>query len=205
MKVQVALNLQGSNNAQVLVDADNYVTNMTNNPNFSAPEIVAQVAVTKTSSASLRTVMAAPTSDTKTDDIRIARDVLDRNVTKLARQVEDVANDPSTPDANRVDIVHSAGMNVKSQVRPQRHKFTASNADVSGTVILTAQGGANAHEWQYTNDLTNFTGKIAATSTTTAHTEVSGLKKATEYAFFHKAIIAGVKTDWEGPVFLTVT
>jgi len=205
MKVQVVLNLGSSSNAEVLVAADHYTTDMTGNTHFSAADITAQVTATKTAVTNLRAAINAVTSDTKTDDIRIARDVLDRNLTKLASKVEDVANDPSTSDGSRVDIVHSAGMSVKNQVHPQKHQFTADNGDVSGTVDLTAQGGANANEWQYTTDLINFTGKIAAPTTTKATTEIANLKKGTEYAFFHKAIISGVKTDWEGPVFLIVT
>jgi len=205
MKVQIALNLKGSSNAQILVDADHYTTDMTGNAHFAAAEIVAQVAATKTAITNLRTAINAPTSDTKTDDIKIAREALERNLTKLANKVSDVANDLTTPDANRIDIVHSAGMNAKGHAHPQKHKFTAINTEISGTVHLTAQGGANANDWQYTPDIINLSARIAAETTTTAHTDIPNLKKGTEYAFFHKAIIAGVKTDWEGPVFLTVT
>jgi hypothetical protein len=62
-----------------------------------------------------------------------------------------------------------------------------------------------AHEWQHTTDVTNFTNRIAADSTLTAHTDVSGLTVGTKYAFFHKQIISTGNTDWEGPVFLIVT
>jgi hypothetical protein len=71
-------------------------------------------------------------------------------------------------------------------------------------VLLTAQGGANANEWQYTPDIVNYTGRIAVATTTKARTEIPNLKKGTEYAFFHKAIISGTNTDWEAPVILMV-
>ncbi len=205
MKVKVVLNLGSSSNAQVLIDGDHYTTDMTGNAHFTAADITAQVTAVKTLVTNLRTAINAPTSDSKTDDIKIARDALDRGLTKLAGKVEDVANDPSTPDANRIDIVHSAGMSVKSQVHPQKHKFTAGNTEISGTVLLTAQGGANANEWQYTTDIINFTGRVPVATTTKAHTEIPNLKKGADYAFFHKAIISGTNTDWEGPVFLMVT
>lgn len=205
MKVQVVLNLRDSSNAQVLIDADHYTTDMTGNLNFTATDITTQVTATKTAVTNLRAAINAATSDTKTDNIKIARDVLDRNLTKLASKVEDVANDPSTADTNRVNIVHSAGMNVKDQVHPQKRVFSASNGEISGEVDLMAQGGAKAHEWQYTTDLANFTNRVAAATTTKASTEITGLKKGAEYAFFHKAIVADTKTDWEGPVFLVVT
>jgi len=205
MKTKIVLNLGSISNAQVLIDADHYTTDMTGNTHFTATDTVAQVATVKTAVTNLRTAINEPTSDTKTDDIAIARDALDRALRKLANKVEDLANDPSTPDANRVNIVHSAGMSVKNQVHPQKHIFTASNTDISGTVLLTAQGGAKANEWQYTTDIINFTGRVPVASTTKAHTEIPNLKKGTEYAFFHKAIVAGTNTDWEAPVILMVT
>jgi hypothetical protein len=204
MITKVVLNLGSSSNAQVLVDADHYTTSMTDNVLFTAADIVAQVTVTKTAVTALRAAINAPTSDTKTDNIGIARDVLDRALNKLAGKVEDIANDPATSDANRVDVVHSAGMNVKNQSRPQKRKFTATNGKISCSVILTAQGGANANEWQYTTDVVNFTGRVALPSTTAAKTEVADLKKSTEHAFFHKAIMTGEQTDWEGPIILMV-
>lgn len=204
MKLQIVLNLKGRSNAEILTDADHFITSMTGNTHFSAADIVAHLAVVKTAINNLRTAMNAPTSDTKTDDIAIARDALDRSLVKLAGKVEDVANDPATPDANRVDIAHGAGMNVKNYAHPQRHTFAASNGNISGTVHLVAQGGANAHEWQYTTDIVNYTGRVAIPSTTKANTDIANLTKKTDYAFFHKAIIAGSDTDWEGPVILTV-
>lgn len=204
MKVQIALNLGASSNAQVLVDADHYTTSMTGNANFTAADIVAQVTSTKTAISTLRTAVNAPTSDIKTDAVKTARDVLDRNLSKLASKVEDVANDPATAESNRVNIVHSAGMKLKGQFHPQKQVFTAENSSVSGSIVLTAAGGAKAHEWQYTADTVNFTERIAIDSTTTAKVQIDDLKKATEYAFFHKAVKVGEKTDWEGPVFLVV-
>ena len=204
MKVSVALNLSGTNNAQVLVDADHYTTSMTGNAKFAAADVVAQVTATKTAATNLRTAVNAPISDNKTDNIKINRDILDRNLSKLASKVEDIANDPATPDANRVDIVHSAGMTLRSKTLPSKRHFTAVNGEVSGSVVLTAAGGASAHEWQYTADIANLGNRQSADTTTTAKTEITDLKRAVEYAFFHKPIIAGEKTDWEGPLFLIV-
>ena len=205
MKVQVVLNLRESNNAQILIDADHYTTCMTGNAYFAAQEIVTQVNNTKTAVTALRTAINAPTSDTKTGNIKIARDVLDRNLTRLANKVEDVANDPAVADANRENIVHSAGMNTKTQVHPQKRAFTVNNTDISGTVYLTAQGGARAHEWQYTTDVKEFKNRESATTTTKGAIELEGLKRGTEYAFFHKAVVPDTKTEWEGPLLLIVT
>jgi hypothetical protein len=204
MKVQVVLRLGSFSNEKLVVKGDHYVNCMTGNSYFTAVEIVTQLAKCKTSADNLRDAINLPTSDSKTDKIKTARDSLDRNINVLGGMVEDVANDPAIPDTQRVEIVHSAGMEVKEQTHPGKHIFSATNTKISGRAHLTAEGGANSHEWQYTTDTTNFTGRIAATTSTTSSIDIDGLKKGTEYAFFHKAIKAGQDTDWEGPIFLMV-
>ncbi|MFM9840117.1 MAG: hypothetical protein ACKVOQ_17760 [Cyclobacteriaceae bacterium] len=150
MKANVVLNLGSTSNAQVLIDADNYVQDMTGNPLFAAADIVVHVTATATATKNLRAAMNAPTSDTKTDNIRVEREILDRSLAILANNVEDVANDPLLTDDQRVGVVHSAGMAVKGQTSTKKRVFTVANGDVEGSVKLTAQGGVNAHEWQYT-------------------------------------------------------
>jgi hypothetical protein len=204
MKVKVVLRLASSSNAQVLIDGDRYVTCMTGNAHFTDTGIVAMVATCKTSVAGLRAAINAPTSDTRTDNIAIARDVLDRNLTMLGAAVEEVANNPAIPDSQREEIVHSAGMETKNQGHRGARTFKATNTGISGRVHLAAPGDANAHEWQYTEDVINYTARIDIESSTTADTFVGGLKKGKEYAFFHKAIKPKVRTEWEGPVLLVV-
>lgn len=204
MKIQVVLGLGRCSNAQVLIDGDQYVTCMTGNPYFAAPAVTEAVTASKTDITNLRAAINAPVSSTKTDNVRMARDTLDRSLGVLRAKVEEVANDPSIPDAKRIAIVHSAGMDTKSQTRPSRHRFTVSNTENSGVVHLTAQGCANAHDWEYTEDVINFTGRISVHPTTVAHTDIPNLKKVTEYAFFHKAIEPGKRNEWEGPIILIV-
>jgi hypothetical protein len=148
--------------------------------------------------------MNAPISDAKTDNINVARDVLDRMLNILASKVEAVANSPTLVDEQRVGIVHSAGMEVKTQVIPKKRVFAVTSGKVEGSVHLTASGGANAHEWQYTSDVLNFTGRIIVPTTTVSSTDINGLQIGTKYAFFHKSILPGASTDWEGPLMMTV-
>lgn len=204
MKIQVVLGLGSCSNAQVLINGDHYVTCMTGNAYFAAAPIVQALANCRTAIANLRAAINAPVSASKTDVVRLAREVLDRNLTILGAKVEEVANDPAIPDAKRIEIVHSAGMETKDQGHVQRRKFSVSNTEVSGMVHLTAQGGAKAHEWQYTPDVINFTGRIAVPTTTTGYTDIPGLKKGTEYAFFHKPIVANGNNGWEGPIVCMV-
>ena len=204
MKAKIVLNLGSTSNAQVLVSATHITTNMTGNALFAAADIVAQVTATGTAITNLRTAMSAPLSDTKTDNVRVAREVLDRNLNILASKVEAVANSPTLVDSQRVGIIHSAGMNVKTQVGRKKRVFTVNRGNLEGSVHLTAESGANAHEWQYSSDVVNFTGRVAASSTTTSTTDIDGLKSGSKYAFFHKPIQAGSITDWEGPLYVTV-
>jgi hypothetical protein len=204
MKIKVVLGLADCSNAQVLVKGDDYTTCMTGNLRFAAIPIVEQVTKTKTSITDLRATLNAPPSNTRTDNIRTARDTVDRNITILGSKVEEVANDPSVADSERLEIVHSAGMDAKDQAHRSKLSFIVADTEISGTVHLTAKGGANAHEWQYTSDVINFTGRIAAPSNTEAKINIANLKKGTEYAFFHKAIVPKTDTNWEGPIIWLV-
>lgn len=204
MKIQVTLNLGKKSNAELLVDADNYIACITGDPLFPAGEFTPLLTPLKTAVTNLRNALSAPLSDSKTDQVRITRDVVERMVMKLASRVVDLANDPTQLDASRINIVHSAGMSVKMRVNPKRRVFTVKQGRLSGSVLLYAGGGVNAHEWQYTTDLELFTNRIAAPTTTTSKLEITNLTKGVEYAFFHKPIINTELTEWEGPVFLLV-
>jgi hypothetical protein len=205
MKIQIVLNLSSTSHAQVITDALRYTTCMTGNAYFTATDVVAQVNATIAATTAMQNVLSSPKSDTKKDNVLIARDVLDRDLIKLANKVEDIANDPNISDLTRLDVAHSAGMIVKGQKNPGRRQFRAVNSKISGTVIVTARGGAKAHEWQYTTDIVSYTGRIAVDSTTPAKTEIPNLTEATRYAFFHKPIISNTITEWEGPIILLVT
>jgi hypothetical protein len=136
MKIQVVLDIGGCSNAQILIDGDRYVTSMTDNPYFASTAIAELLTSCTIAITNLRAPINAPVSSTKTDNVRIARDALNRNLTALRSKVEEVANDPSVPETKRVEIAHSAGMDVKDQVHPQRLRFIVSNTEVSGRCIL---------------------------------------------------------------------
>ena len=204
MKVQISLGLNGSSNLEVMADAEHYSTSIKDNSLFQISEITGQVTKVETANNNLHTEIVAAISENKTDKVKDAREKLERELTKLKGLIEGVANDPATPESQRLSVVHSAGMTEKSQKARQARVFKVVNGDVSGTVILMARGGASANEWQYTTDTEKFTNRVAADTTTTASTEIAGLPVKTDVAFFHKAIISGVKTDWEGPIIITV-
>ena len=95
-------------------------------------------------------------------------------------------------------------MEVKTFAPGKKRVFSVTNGNIEGSAHLTATGGANAHEWQYTNDVVNFTGRIPASTTTAAAIDITGLQSGTKYAFFHKPIMPGISTDWEGPLYIKV-
>jgi len=204
MKLQIALGLRKFSNPQLLVEADRYITCIKGNPTFDGASIISRLSATELATAKMRQAVSAPISENKTQAIRIARDSLERYIKGMANEVGNIANAPGIPDVQRVAIFHSAGMKIKTQVIPQKRCFKAVNNSISGSVHLTAQGCKKAHEWQYTIDIENFTGRIPVDSTTKASTNITGLKELTKYAFFHKPIIARTTTDWEGPIFLVV-
>jgi hypothetical protein len=204
MKVQIALKQKKQSNLTAMYKAEHYISNITGNPLFQATDVVEHLARVVTANTNLHTEITAAISDNKTNKINAAREALDREVTNLKNKVEGIANKPETLDSERLVVVHSAGMSDKAQASHTARIFKALNGVVSGTVILLARGGARANEWQYTTDTQNFTGRIALKTTTKAMLEVPNLPINTPVAFFHKATIANVDTDWEGPVIITV-
>lgn len=203
MKVHVKLALHEKSNAQILVDTDNYTNDMTASTYFTAASIVAQVTATKNAATNMRTKITAAYSHTYAGDVKTAREGLERQLNLLASLVDGVANDPAVLDANRLNIIHAAGMHEKNTHHPGRHKFTVKNGTVLGTVLITAEGGAKSNEWAYTADVINFTNRIPLETTTVAHTEATGLLPNTEYAFFHKGIHVHGNKVWEGPLIIT--
>jgi len=204
MKIEIVLNLQNLTNAEVVVDGDHYTTCMTGKDLFSAPEVIAQITTTVNAIDGMRTAMRAPTSDDKTENIRIARDTLDRSLRKLANRVEDIANDPALPDVARIDVAHQAGMKVKGSGHRPKNTFKAVNGNLSGSVILTAESIAIAHLWEHTTDIVNFTGRVAEKPTTKSTTFLTGFTPLTKCAFFHQPVIAGTISDWEGPIVIDI-
>jgi hypothetical protein len=214
MKAVVVLDLSGTNDVQICTDGDAYISSISdpNNPNFREPAvsapvaamIAAQLQLTQTSIISLRAAIAAPMAPNKSDLVQMARASVDSNLSMLANLVENVANAPSVPDLAREAIVHSANMVLKAGKSRTKAVFSVSQNKESGSVHLVAEGNANAHLWEYTTDTVHFSNRLAAEPTTVANTNITGLKKLTSYAFFHKAIVPNQTNSWEGPVFLDV-
>jgi hypothetical protein len=204
MHIEINLSLGDYNDAELLVLCDTYVAQMTGNPLFAAPQMVAQVANVAHAVTTLRNSINAIETLDKRDLIGKASDALRRTVTKLKNMVQDQANDPDVADIDRESIVHGAAMVIKIHGERTSNFFKAIHGIISGTIKLVAHGSVNGHQWKYTFDTKEYTNCIHLDSTTIAEIEITDLPVKTEVACFHRAVVAGTKTDWEGPVIITV-
>ncbi|GHN02292.1 hypothetical protein WSM22_37810 [Cytophagales bacterium WSM2-2] len=149
--------------------------------------------------------MSAPNTKEKTSTVKAARDGLDHELTVLASMVEAAANDPAVRDDQRVPIVQSAGMDVKSKGGGKsKLQFAVAQGGSSGSVILTAEAGARGHEWRSTPDIEKYENQTPLATTTLSRVEVTGLTVGIKMAFFHRPIIPGKNTDWEGPIIFEI-
>jgi len=203
MNIEIVLGLWKLSNGDVLLLAARLTTSMTGNALFADDDIVAQVNITTVSATNLRNAIGAPLSDNKTDMIKIARDALNKNIKILAGKVQALANNPALPDDQRVNIVHSAGMEIKERTPRGRQVFAVIHGPVAGSVVLSAEAGPAAHEWQYTKDPNGLGARTPLRTTKASTTEATGLESYVKHAFFHKPV-TDEETEWEGPLFIMV-
>ena len=192
------------NNAEIMAEASHYTAEMNRSGNFAETPAIALIGAVETANAQMQSCINRPSYGAQHQDIAQCRDVLERHLHALVSFVETAANHPSVPDAAREAMVANAGMRLCRHSGSHKRSFSAACGELSGTVCMTAAAGAVAHEWCYTEDIVHFTGRIAASSTTKGKTVITGLKRLTEYAFFHKPIVVGEETEWEGPIIVAV-
>lgn len=190
--------------ATLLVGSKNILSRVKGNPLF--PDAIFKEPVTEldTSVQNLDKVASEERTGQKASRVRTARKEVNRCLRVLAHEVEKIANRPGLDDDWRETIVLSAGMKLRHVNQRQPQAFEAQRGDESGTALLKAKGGANANEWQSTTDLLYFSNRVSHKTTTRARTVITGLAPKVKHAFFHRAIISGKETSWEGPIFLEV-
>jgi hypothetical protein len=203
MNVTVVLGVSKKNDSAIIVIANGIVAKMTNNPYFTLATDLAKIAKVKTASLNLQNALESGDLTNKKSIIKQAKHDLHRNLKSLRNLVEDTANDSSISDDLRVIIVESTGMSVKIHSHPVSKVFIAIHGDVKGSILLVVPSGANSNEFQYTGDVVGFTNRITVDSTTMSHIMLYGLPLG-PMAFFHKAVFPRKKTDWEGPIIITV-
>jgi hypothetical protein len=203
MKINVVLNLSNNTNAELAAVASNYAQCVSSDPTFPEAEFKPLVTQVTTNNTRFQSLMMAPISESKTEDVRVAREELELSLQVLANAVEIMSNKKGLTDDERVAIVHRAGMQVKSKAPNQKRVFDVVAGDVTGTAEMTAEGGPRAHEWQVTHDVVNFTARVQLPTTTAGITTVTGLQPGTVYAFYHRGVVAGKVQEWEGPILFT--
>jgi hypothetical protein len=203
MKINVVLNLASTTNAELAAAASNYTQCISSDPTFPEADFKSLVTQVNTSNTRFQSLMMAPISESKTEDVRAAREDLELSLQVLANEVEALANKKGLTDDERVAVVHRAGMQVKAKAPKKKRTFDVVAGDAPGTAEMTAEGGPRAHEWQMTHDVVNFTSRVQLPTTTAGITTVTGLQPGTVYAFYHRGVVAGKVQEWEGPILFT--
>ena len=95
--------------------------------------------------------------------------------------------------ANAKTIIMAAGYDVKKTGIKQKQQNDVRNTQVSGTIIVTAEG-TGPHQWQKSKDKIEL---IDLPDTISPHTIVSGLKYGNVWYFRSRKIAAdGERCDW---------
>jgi hypothetical protein len=197
----------GINNASIptiISTCRGYIFNLKGNSLFPEVHFKEPVNSLDLSVNELERIFAGPATGSKTLHVAEARKEVTRCLRIVVNAVENLANQAGLTDNERADLVKSAGMTKRNFTGQSRQVFKVVHGPESGSAELTAQGGADANEWQSTNDLVTFANRVAHKTTTKAKTIVTGLTPGEKRAFFHRAIIANKETTWEGPLFLII-
>src|ERR1051326_5574116 len=111
----------------------------------------------------------------------------------LRALVKDVQTAADAVPAKAEVIIKAASLKAKSQTIRQKRTNNVKDGNVSGTVVLEAEG-AGAHEWQMSKDKTAITNLDA---TSTSSTTVTGLTPGDMWFFRNRSILRkGGKGDW---------
>lgn len=205
MKVQIKLGFKEITNSEAVIQGTLFASGVVNNTFFPELNVIAQGIVVQTATDTLQTALGQPKSSTRTSGINAARVVWETEVTSLSKMQEIVVNSADVADDVKIQMVQSANRAVVVYGVHQKYGFTATRGDNSGEVVFTAETiDAVAHLFTWSSDLENYTNKADPWTSAGAKTTATGVPVDDELAFFHKAIFAGKKMDWEGPIFLKV-
>jgi hypothetical protein len=205
MKIQIKLGFDDLSNTDAVTQGYLYAEGVDGNPYFPGENIVAQGPIVKTKTDKLQEALAKPKSPTRTPAINAARAEWETEVTSLTKMQEIVVNSADVADDVKIEMVKSANREVVVHPVRQKYDFTAKRGANTSEVVFTAvTKDAVAHLYTWTSDLVNFTNKADPWVSASAKTTATGVPVGNELAFFHKAIFAKKRMDWEGPIFLKV-
>lgn len=204
MNVTVNMGINGTGVPAIISTCRGYIFSLRGNELFPEPIFKEPVDNLDFSVNGLEKIFAMPGNGNKTSHVEEARAEVTRCLRIVVNAVENLANKAGLTDNERRDLVMAAGMTIRALGIRNPQVFEVVQGPESGSAELSAQGGADANEWQSTNDLVNFTNRVAHKTTTRAKTVIKGLTPGEKRAFFHRAIMANEETAWEGPVFLII-
>lgn len=122
----------------------------------------------------------------------IKKEVVLKDLRLILAYVQSVADNNT---ANALNIIKSAGMDVKQAGSHSKSDFDVTHGDVSGTVVLTAKSVARraSYEWQMGTDGKTW---VNLPNTLTCKTSVTGLTPATTYYFRCNAVTKNGEGTW---------
>lgn len=204
MNVTVNMGINNVSVPTIISTCRGYIFNLKGNSLF--PEVLFKEPVSNLdlSVNELERIFTGPATGNRTLHVAEARAEVMRCLRIVVNAVENQASQAGLTDSERADLVKAAGMTKRKFPGRQSKVFEVVHGPESGSAELTAQGGADANEWQSTNDLVTFANRVVHKTTTRAKTIVTGLTPGEKRAFFHRAIIPNKETAWEGPVFLII-
>ena len=205
MKIQILLGFEKTTNPNAVIKGELYADGVADNAFFPEDAVKEQGLVVKSKTDKLKEALAKPKSPTRTPAINAARAEWETEVTTLTNLEENVVNNANVADDVKIEMVQSANREVVVRPVHQKYDYTVKRGPNSSEVVFTAvTKDAVAHLYTWTSDLENFTNKADPWVSASAKTTATGVPVGNELAFFHKAIFAKKRMDWEGPIFLKV-
>ena len=184
--VQVTQDLRGKNPLELAQYADDVVSNMTGNPNFSTPipalaEISAQSAAIR--AGQTRVANAETNLSTERATVRADAEALKALLTNEGTYIQGVANAGGNSDAQATAIAKSGGMNVKSSgtpasLLPAPQELSLTQGDETGEVDAHCHSvkGTDFYGWETCLDPDPNTGNwTLVTPTTKSQTTLKSL------------------------------
>jgi hypothetical protein len=203
---RIKLNLRSLSIPEKTARAQQIVTALTGNPNFTSPHPpLAQVtaAIGELEAASNAAQAARQEAKARTAAQNAKEEALDQILTQLVAHVESVAG-------NDEELIMSAGLDVRAASGPGRStptqpisiSLTATAGDHDGEIDLSwdTVRGARSYTIERSPDPPNESTWAHSGISTRSRTTVEGLNSGTRYWFRVAAITSSGQTAWSNPV-----